>query len=49
MNKTNEMGLFSKTYCKQIFGTIIANIVCSLFIDIEGGRLLFITKIGHTE
>ena len=48
MNKTNEM-LRSKNYYKQIHGTIIANIVCSLFIEIQGGRLLFITKTGHTE
>ena len=30
-------------------GTIIANIVCSLLTDIQGGRLLFITKTGQTE
>jgi len=49
MNKTNEMVLRSKKYCKQIPGRVIANIVCSLFIDIQGGRLLFIKKIGHAE
>ena len=46
MNKTNEM-LRSKN--KQIPGTIIANIVCSLFIDINEGMLLLITKTSHTE
>jgi hypothetical protein len=50
MNKTNEMLNIKKKYhYKNILGTIIANIVCSLFIDIQGGRLLFITKTGHTE
>ncbi len=40
-----------KNHCsKQIIpGTIIANIICSLFIDIHGGMLLLITKTGHTE
>ena len=38
-----------KHCCKKIIGTIIANIIFSLFIDIHGGMLLLITKTGHTE
>ena len=40
-----------KNHCsKQIIpGTIIANIICSLFIDIHGGMLLLITKTSQTE
>ena len=35
--------------CRHIRGIIIANIMCSLFIDNSGGMLLLITKIGKSE
>ena len=38
-----------KNCCKQIPGTVTANIICSIFIDIHGGMLLLVTKTGHTK
>ena len=41
-----------KKHCSKVQiipRTIIANIICSLFIDIHGGMLLLITKTGQTE
>jgi hypothetical protein len=51
MKQINEIFCHALNQIKdnQIPGTIIANIVCSLLIDIQGGRLLFITKTDHTE
>ena len=48
-DKLDVNALIKKHYCKQIPGTIIANIICSLFIDIHGGTLLLITKTSHTK
>ena len=50
MRQTRQMKmLYLKNKCKKIPRKIIVNIMCSLFIDIKGGMLLMITKIGHTE
>jgi hypothetical protein len=50
MKKFKQLKMLnSKNQCKQIPGTIIVNIMCSLFIDIQGGLLFLITKIGHTD
>src|SRR5713101_814003 len=41
-----------KKHCSKVQiipGTIIDNIICSLFIDIHGGMLWLMTKTGQTE
>ena len=33
--------------CRHLPGIIIANIMCTMFIENHGGMLLLIKKIGH--
>jgi len=47
-NKTNEMYCAKKIILNKLIpGTIILNIMCSLFIDFHEGILLLIKKWAH--